>query len=157
MFFPVRARAQGSLCVFSQPKVAPPVAQLGDLREFPFRLLKAKVALPASPLRSQEVFSIDWQFRTRNTCFLHLEKSTKYLDGCNAFWRFRSARPALQKSTNASRRCLPPVARRLFWPKVGAKRSPHHTLHRRSEPKSQEIVTRLVKYRYFCIGKAASH
>ena len=134
-----------------------PVAQLGGLGEFLFRLLKAKVGLPASPLRPQGFFCIDRPPRSRNTCFLHLEKSTIFLVFKSAFWRHPSARQTLQKSTNESRPCLPPVVRRLLWAKVGAKRSPQHTLHRRSEPKSQEIATRLVKYRYFCIGRATFH
>ena len=134
-----------------------PVAQLGGLGEFLFRLLKAKVGLPASPLQPQGGYDIDRPPRSRNTRFLHLDKSTIFLVFKSAFWRHPSARPTLQKSTNESRRCLPPVVRRLLWAKVGAKCSPRHTLHRRSAPQSQEIVIRLVKYSYFYIGRATFH
>ncbi len=134
-----------------------PVAQLACHGEFPFRLLKAKVALPASPLLSQGGFAIDRPSRSRNARFLHLEKSTIFLVLKSAFWRHLSARQTLQTSTNESRSCFPQVVRRLLWAKVGAKRSPQHTLHRRSAPQSQEIVIRLVKYCYFYIGRATFH
>ena len=145
------------MCVLATFRLLSPVAQLGGLREFLFRRLKAKVCLPTSPLRRQEVLYIDRPPRLRNTRFCIAKKTTIFLVLKSAFWRHLRARQTLQKSTNESRPCLPPVVRRLLWAKVGAKRSPQHTLHRRSEPKSQEIVTRLVKYRYFCIGRATFH
>ncbi len=156
-FFPVRAQAQGSLCVSSQPLVALPRGPVGLPWRISFPTFKGKsmpsgipTAVPGGVVYRSAVFLEEY-------AFLHLEKVTIFLVFCSAFWRHLSARLTLQKSTNESRLCLTPVVRRPLWATVGAKRSPQHTLHRRSEPKSQEIVTRLVKYRYFCIGRATFH
>ncbi len=141
----------------SQPLGCSPRGPVGWSQRISFSTFKDKSRPSGIPTAAPGEFLYRSTASLEEYAFLHLEKVTIFLVFCSAFWRHLSARLTLQKSTNESRLCLPPVVRRPLWATVGAKRSPQHTLHRRSQPKSQEIVTRLVKYRYFCIGRATFH
>ncbi len=118
-FFPVRAWAQGSLCVRSQPKVALPRGPVGWPWRISFPTFKGKSSPSGMPTAAPGGFLYRSAASVEEYAFLHLEKVTIFLVFYSTFWRYLSARQTLQKSTNESRSCLPPVVRRLLWAKVG--------------------------------------
>ena len=101
LLFPVRAQAQGSLCVSSQPLVAPPRGQVGWHPRISFPTFKGKIMPSGIPTAAPGgVLYRSAASLLRNARFCISKTATIFLVFCSAFWRHLSARLTLQKSTN---------------------------------------------------------